>query len=133
MLGFRFGIVTAVAGLCLWGLFSLLDSLNEPGLLRSTKAVVVKGCDSLDSAEAQQQCPALLCEKSALDARLAPLNAEFDIRRSEPVPDNLWIVVGRATTPGHGAQVLFTCDGSDRKVVNARVIDTHEFDALTQR
>lgn len=133
MISIRLGVFTAIAGVCLWGLFSLLDSLNEPALLRSTKAVVVKGCDALESAEALAQCPALLCEKAVLDAKLAPLRAQFEIRRSEPTTDKGWIVVGRATMPGQSAApVAFTCEGAGNKVSGARAIDTREFDGLTQ-
>lgn len=73
MLSFRLVLVTAAAGLCLWGLFSLLDNLKEPGLLRSETAIVVKGCDTLDSEETRRLCPPLLCQKALFDAKAFPL------------------------------------------------------------
>lgn len=72
MLSFRMILTVIAAGLCLWGLFSLLDNLNEPGLLRSEDRAVVKGCDSLDSEETLQACPPLLCQKALFDAKSFP-------------------------------------------------------------
>lgn len=73
-------ILTIVAaGLCLWGLFSLLDTLNEPGLLRSEDRAVVKGCDTLDSEETLQACPPLLCQKALFDAKSFPARSALHV------------------------------------------------------
>jgi hypothetical protein len=119
MLPIRLGIVTAIAALCLWGLFSLLDSLKEPGLLRSAKAVVVKGCDALDSDETRQQCPALFCEKALLDAKVVPLQATFEIAAEEGDLSQRTIA-GRAT---NGAvSVEFQCELNGTAVVSAEIV-----------
>ena len=73
-------IVAGVAGICLWGLFSLLDNLKEPGLLRTTKGIAVKGCSSLDGhADAPKLCPSLLCQKALVDRKLVKLDDPIEI------------------------------------------------------
>ena len=79
MLSLRLTIFAALFGIALWGLFSLLDTLREPELLRSEKSIVVKGCDPMDSAEAQQLCPQLFCQKFLLDGRGVPLRSVFKV------------------------------------------------------
>ena len=69
MLSFRLILTIAAAGIALWGLFSLLENLNEPALLRSADRAAVKGCATLDSEATQQQCPPLLCQKALFDAK----------------------------------------------------------------
>ncbi|HKE95448.1 MAG TPA: hypothetical protein VKB34_14135 [Povalibacter sp.] len=119
MLPVRLGVVVAVAALCLWGLFSLLESLNKPELLRSAKAVVVKGCDSPESG-AQQQCAALFCQKALLDQKLVPLNTRFQTDQSSVGSGGQWVVNGQARTPGAAASVAFSCKGTGRNVNDAR-------------
>lgn len=123
MLPIRLGIVTAVAALCLCGLFSLLDSLKEPGLLRSDKAVVVKGCDALDSDETRQQCPALFCEKALLDAKTVPRQARFEIVAEEGDLSQRTIA-GRATTGE--STVEFECQLNGTTVVSAGLVSPLE-------
>src|SRR5688572_20948047 len=69
MLSFRLILTVAAAGIALWGLFSLLDNLGEPGLLRSPDRAIVKGCEKLDSEEAEQLCPPLFCQKALFDSK----------------------------------------------------------------
>lgn len=72
MLSLRMIIFAGIAGICLWGLSSLLDNLKEPALLRTTKGVAVKGCGTLDAHEdAPRLCPAFLCQKALVDRKLA--------------------------------------------------------------
>ena len=128
MLPVRLGVVTAIAALCLWGLFSLLDSLQEPGLLRSDKAVVVKGCDTLESDQARRECPALLCEKALIDAQRVPLSARFQIsvnREDEGVRLIGGDVSGSAQSPIH-----FICEVRGNKVEDARLVERAELDEL---
>ena len=128
MLPVRLGVVTAIAALCLWGLFSLLDSLQEPGLLRSDKAVVVKGCDTLESDQARRECPALLCEKALIDAHRVPLSARFQIsvnREDEGVRLIGGDVSGSAQPPIH-----FICEVRGNKVEDARLVERAELDEL---
>ena len=71
-------IVAGIAGICFWGLFQLLDNLKEPGLLRTSKAVAVKGCASLDDhKDAARLCPQFLCQKALIDRKLVALDAQF--------------------------------------------------------
>jgi hypothetical protein len=128
MLPVRLGVVTAIAALCLWGLFSLLDSLQEPGLLRSDKAVVVKGCDTLESDQAKRECPALLCEKALIDAKQVPLSARFQIsinREDEGVRLIGGDVNGSAQPPTY-----FICEVRGNRVEDARLVERAELDEL---
>src|SRR5687767_14281880 len=80
MLSIRLAVFTAIAAVCLWGLFSLLDTLREPGLLRTAKAVVVKGCDTPE-AQTLERCAQLRCQKNLLDQKRAPLRTDFEMQR----------------------------------------------------
>lgn len=132
MLSLRLAIVTAAAGFCLWGLFSLLDSLQEPGLLRSAKATAVKGCDSLESEQAARQCPALFCQKALIDAKLLPLRAHFEIAVDRAEANREHLVVGRTRGGASGdADLYLTCSLIGAKVVAAHPLERDEFDELT--
>jgi hypothetical protein len=124
MLSLRLAIVTAAAGLCLWGLFSLLDSLQEPGLLRSAKATIVKGCDSLESAQAAQSCPPLFCQKALLDAKLLPLRTRFEVS-TDRGDENQQRVIGGSAYPGatNDGATHFICVVAGAKVIDARLVD----------
>lgn len=132
MLSLRLAIVTAAAGLCLWGLFSLLDSLNEPGLLRSTKAIVVKGCDSPESATTAP-CPALFCQKALLDTKQLPLQARFNVSVDHRNEDEQRVIGGSAHSgaTANDAANYFVCVVAGTKVLDARVVRREEFDELT--
>src|SRR5262245_35473591 len=84
MLNLRSGLVLTAAALCLWALYSLLSSLKEPGLLRSPKAAVLKGCDVLTDAEIRHACVPLLCQKALLDSKLVPWDARFTLQVQRP-------------------------------------------------
>ncbi len=129
MLPIRLGIFTGVAALCLWGLFSLLDSLKEPGLLRTEKATVVKGCDSLDSEEAREMCPALFCQKALLDAGSVPLRATFRMEIDAPVEDGGRLLAGVARTDGEAR--YFFCEMNALKVIDAQRIGQDEYGQLS--
>lgn len=130
MLSFRLGIFTGVAALCLWGLFSLLDSLNEPGLLRTEKVSVVKGCDPIDSDEARQQCPALFCQKALLDAKLAPLDAKFEFTIDRTGSETR-LIAGIARTASDSPHV--SCELQGVKVVRSQRLTRDEFEALVAK
>ncbi len=125
MLPIRLGIFTGVAALCLWGLFSLLDSLKEPGLLRTEKAIVVKGCDSPDSDEARQLCPALFCQKALLDARVVPLQATFQMQIDATTEDGQRLLAGIARTNDVTEHVA--CELSGAKVSGTWRIEPAEY------
>lgn len=81
MLPLRLAIFAAVFGIALSGLFWLLGNLSEPELLRSKKAVVVKGCDaeSLQNEAAARICPQLFCQKLLLDRHEFELRHRFEV------------------------------------------------------
>ena len=129
MLPVRLGIVTAIAALCLWGLFSMLDSLQEPGLLRSDKAVVVKGCDPIESDEARRKCPALFCQKALLDTKLIPLQARF-ATTVERIEADALLIAGTASS--NTSQIHFACRLSGTKVESAEVLDRAQWNQVIE-
>jgi hypothetical protein len=122
MLSFRLALVTVAAGFCLWGLFSLLDSLKEPGLLRSAKATVVKGCDVMNDPQSQQLCPPLLCQKALIDSRVLPYQSEFRIDVDE-ARGALRLIAGSADAG------QFLCVTRAKEVLLARTSDAAEIEA----
>jgi len=127
MLSFRSILVTALAAICLWGLFSLLDNLREPELLRSPKAVVVKGCEPMESEEAKRLCPQLLCQKALLDGKHVPISTRFQVtedeNRSREAGQVRQVIVGTGRPAGTGATELrFECVMENAKVSSARVL-----------
>lgn len=128
MLGLRLFIFASLAGICLWGLFSLLDNLGEPELLRSPKAAVVKGCDPIETPEAAQLCPQFFCQKALLDSELVPRSARFEvtIQRSS----NETELIGGVLTAGTDSEQRFACV-LERGVVTAKkMLSAGDLDAL---
>jgi hypothetical protein len=118
MLSLRIIIVAGLAGIAFWGLFELLDNLKEPGLLRTDKAIVVKGCESLDDREdARRLCPQFLCQKAILDRGLVPRNAQFKMAVDESVEGQRFIG-GTVDATGQ----TFECMMSGLKVLDAGLI-----------
>jgi len=118
MLSLRMAIVAGIAGICFWGLFQLLDNLREPGLLRTDKAVAVKGCSSTDDhKDAARLCPQYICEKALIDRKLVALDAQFSITRDEIV-DAEHVVGGAVTGTGQS----FECTLSGLKLLEADLI-----------
>jgi hypothetical protein len=129
MLSLRFAIFACLAGVCLWGLFSLLENLRAPELLRSPKAVVVKGCDPIETQEAEVTCPQLFCEKAVLDAKLVPLRSRFEIttqRRS----DQRHLIGALARVEGSDPPLQIACVIENSKVLAARLVQKEELDTL---
>ena len=129
MLSVRLAVVTAAAGLCLWGLFSLLDTLKQPALLRSAKATIVKGCDSLESEDAARLCPALLCEKALLDAAAVGKDSRFAVTVDKPGETKQRLVGGDAVS-GSSAPRQFACVVDGIRIVASRVLEAGELDEL---
>ena len=119
MLSLRMIIVAGLAGIAFWGLIQLLGNLKEPGLLRTAKAVAVKGCESVDEhRDAARLCPQFLCQKALIDRKLAPLNSRFDMVSSEgPHPQP--VVRGTIVATGQS----FECRLALFKVTDAKIIE----------
>ena len=128
MLALRFALVGALGAIALWGLFSLLDNLKEPELLRSARAVVLKGCDPMETEEARNQCPGLRCQKALLDAKLVPLRARLKLQ-AERVSDGERLVVGIATSESPSPQE-FACVIQGDHVTSVRLLSSEDIDEL---
>ena len=112
-------IVAGIAGICLWGLFNLLDNLKEPGLLRTEKGVVVKGCERLDAHEnAPRLCPGFLCQKALVDRKLASVTDKVEITGDTP-EGVIRFIEGRLTT----TQQTFECEVQGVKVLSLEVFE----------
>jgi hypothetical protein len=131
MLSLRFAIFAALSGVALWGLFSLLDNLREPELLRSAKAVVVKGCEPMESGQARQKCPPLFCQKFLLEQRALPRNARFEVTLDHAGgPQRL---VGGTALTDTGPGQRFACILEGTQVVAGRVMGASQFDTLVDK
>lgn len=136
MLPLRLGIFAGIFGVALSGLFSLLDNLSEPELLRSKQAVIVKGCDPIEGEDAARLCPQLFCQKFLLDSRAVELRSRFEVtvdRRSgtghfiggtvRPFP------AARSASPPRSFACLIQGDDG----VAGRVLQAEEFEQLVKR
>jgi hypothetical protein len=133
MLSFRLVILTAVAGLCLWSLFSLLDNLREPALLRSAKTVVVKGCEPIESEEAVRLCPQLFCQQALLNAKALPISATFQITVDLQSADKRQrLIGGNARDPAvpAGATRAFACIVQGAQVAASKTLDERALNEL---
>ena len=128
MLSLRLAIILSLSGVALWGLFSLLENLREPELLRSAKVVVVKGCDPIETDEARRMCPQLFCQKALLDARVVPLQSSFETTLDRRTPARQ--LIGGMTRVAGWAPAPYACVLEHGKVVSARSVDAAELDTL---
>jgi hypothetical protein len=128
MLPLRFALVASLAAVCLWGLFSLLDTLREPELLRSPKAVVVKGCDPIETPDAERACPQLFCQKALLDAKLVPLRSRFEVTTERQFGVRR-LVAGKVDA-GAAESIYFACSIENGTVIAARLVQRSEIEAL---
>ena len=130
MLSLRLVILAALSGIALWGLFALLDNLREPELLRSAKAVVVKGCDPIESTEAQRLCPQLFCQKFMLEGRGLPLRSVFKVTVDARAGSEH--LIGGVVQTGSSADSdrRFACILRDHKVADGQVVDGAHLEAL---
>lgn len=122
MLPLRLVIFAALGGIALWSLFSLLDALRAPELLRSPKAVVVKGCDPIESDDAVRLCPPLFCQKALLDARVVPLRTTFNVSTDKRAGSRQ-LIAGSAIVEESSPPALFACVLEGDNVAGARLID----------
>ena len=127
MLSLRLLIFAGLFAVALWGLFSLLGNLREPELLRSTKAVVIKGCDPMESDDARRLCPQLFCQKALLETRAFPLKAAFAITVDRRDGERQ-LLGGDAHADAVSGQ--FACILERNKVLSARAVAASELAAL---
>ena len=134
MLSFRMILFCGLAGICLWGLFDLLDNLKQPELLRSPKAIVVKGCEPAQSADAEQSCPRLYCQKAVLDSKAVPLRSRFDITidKTQEAPPRTHLVAGLARQGDRSPQA-FACLLEGHKVTASAAIAEQVLQELGQQ
>ncbi len=128
MLGLRLFIFASLATICLWGLFSLLDNLGEPELLRSPRTAVVKGCDPIDTPEAARLCPQFFCQKALLDSALVPRSARFDVtiqRKSNDIE-----LIGGVLTQGTEPNQSFACVLKGGAVTDKKTLSSGDLDTL---
>jgi len=133
MLPLRLAIFAAVFGITLSGLFWLLGNLSEPELLRSKKAVVVKGCDPIENENAARVCPQLLCQKYLLDTKAVALRYRFDVTVDQrSAAEHLIGGVAKPFVAGKGndPDLYFACMLENGKVVGGRAVDAAELGAL---
>jgi hypothetical protein len=128
VLPLRFALFASLGAIALWGLFSLLDNLKQPELLRSPRLIVVKGCDAIETTQARQTCGQLRCEKAILDAKLAPLRAAFEI--TDDLTAHEERLIGGLVQLAAQAPKQFACVLQGEKVVQAALIEAEELDAL---
>jgi hypothetical protein len=125
MLSFRSILVIVAAGVFLWGLFSLLDNLQEPELLRSPKVIVVKGCEPMESEEAMRLCPELFCQKALLDGKYVPISTRFQVTKHENFVEEgshvHQIIIGTGAQP-NAPERWFECVMENSKVSSIRVL-----------
>jgi hypothetical protein len=129
VLSLRLVIFAALSCVALWGLFALLDNLREPELLRSTKSIVVKGCDPVESTEAQQLCPQLFCQKFLLERRNLPLRTVFKVTVDTRAGSE-HLIGGIVQTGSADSDQRFACILRDQKVAAGQVVNGAHLDAL---
>jgi hypothetical protein len=129
VLSLRLVIFAALFGVALWGLFSLLDNLREPELLRSTKAVVVKGCDPIESAHAQQVCPQLFCQKFLLEKRGLPLRSVFNVTVNAKAGSER-LIGGVVKTGAADSDQRFACLLRGHKVADGQLVEGAHLEEL---
>ena len=129
MLSLRLVIFAALSGIALWGLFSLLDNLREPELLRSAKAVVVKGCDPIETAQAQQVCPQLFCQKFLLEKRGLPLRSVFNVT-VDTESGNEQLIGGIVQSGSADTAQRFACLLRDNKIADGQIVEGEHLEAL---
>jgi len=123
----RLALVACLAGIALWGLFSLLDNLRKPELLRTQKVFVVKGCEPMESDEARRVCPHLYCEKALLESKAVDRSAQFQVT-VDRTASTLQLVGGRAR--GGTTEASFACVLANRKIIGVRLLEAAELESL---
>lgn len=136
MLPLRLAIFAAVFGIALSGLFWLLGNLSEPELLRSKKAVVVKGCNPIEGDDAARVCPQLFCQKFLLDTKAFELRHRFDVTVDKRAGAEH--LIGGVAKPfvakaGDGPPRAFACVLQGDKVIAGRAVADTELAQLSEQ
>lgn len=136
MLPLRLAIFAALFGIALSGLFWLLGNLSEPELLRSKKAVVVKGCDPVETEDAAHVCPQLFCQKFLLDTRAFELRYRFEVTVDKRAGAEH--LIGGTAKPfvakaGDGPPRSFACVLQGSKVIAGRAVADAELAQLAEQ
>jgi hypothetical protein len=119
-------IFAGIAGICLWGLFNLLDNLKQPGLLRTESSVAVKGCAALDThKDSSRLCPQLVCQKTLIDRKLLGLKDTIEVVKDTTREGER--IIGIRTT--HSDQPL-VCVVAGLVVKSSESISQADLDAL---
>jgi hypothetical protein len=129
MISLRSVVFLSIFAIALWGLFRLMGNLSEPGLLRTEKAVLVKGCDPIESEKARQECPQFFCEKAILDRKLTALRSRFDVTVQKNAPPRQ-LIGGFARETAGSAPVSFACVIENGKVTEATTLDADVLEQL---
>jgi hypothetical protein len=129
VLSLRLITFAILSGIALWGLFSLLDNLHEPELLRSAKAIVVKGCDPMESAQARQLCPQLFCQKYLLEGRGLPLRSVFKVTVDTRAGGE-HLIGGLVQAGSADKDQRFACILHNQQVTAGQVVDGEQLEAL---
>jgi hypothetical protein len=129
MLPLRLAIFAGVFGIALSGLFWLLGNLDEPELLRSKKAVVVKGCDPIEGEVAARVCPQLFCQKHLLDTKVFELRYRFNVTVDQRSGGEH--LIGGTAKPfvakaGDGPERSFVCVLEGSRIVESRAVSADE-------
>jgi hypothetical protein len=129
MLPLRLAIFAGVFGIAFAGLFWLLGNLEAPELLRSKKAVIVKGCDPIEGEDAARLCPQLFCQKHLLDTKVFELRYRFDVTVDQRDGDE-HLIGGTAkpfvAKPGDGPVRSFACVLEGNVVVESYALSAEE-------
>lgn len=129
MLSLRLAIFAALFGIALWGLFSLLGNLREPQLLRSDKAIIVKGCETLESEQARNVCPQLFCQKFLLDGRSVPPRSVFKVTVDTRAGSE-HLIGGVVQSGAADSDRRFACVLRGHKVTDGQLVDAARLEAL---
>ncbi|HKS56970.1 MAG TPA: hypothetical protein VJS12_16870 [Steroidobacteraceae bacterium] len=129
MLSLRLAIFAALFGIALWGLFSLLGNLREPELLRSDKAILVKGCEKMEAEPARSVCPQLFCQKFLLDGSSVPRRSQFKVTVDARAGSE-HLIGGVVQSGAAGSEQRFACVLSGHKVTAGQLVDAAHLEAL---
>jgi hypothetical protein len=134
MLSLRSVVFAALGAVALWGLFELLDTLREPGLLRTEKAAVIKGCESLDSDETRAVCPQLFCQKAVIDTKRVPYTTRFAVTVDKNDGAAARLIGGDISERAPNDQgACFVCVMQNNKVTAVKVTNRATLDELAEQ